>query len=269
MVSKLATFQAHVMLDSTYRPTGCWLLWLRSDLSRDVARGYWRGPHAERVGAIPHLLEYRQHHLALEDHGFWRSPSMVGAEVPEDWRVDGMPEVTFDSVLGSVIGLGPAARSVFPDEANAFDRVLCHLTGPRGGRWRLGASGAPVGTRAVVLIRRRPRVHGWTFRRFVHEVLANALASSPGTVELRTHVFLPYSRLAWPTPAVAHDNPPHRRYHAAIVLGAPDRESLEEVLDSPTVTATREVQREHCVALHAYAVDETVAVVEPVGRTAR
>jgi hypothetical protein len=187
---------------------------------------------------------------------------MVGATVPSDWRVDGMPEVEFDSPLGSVLTLGPAVRSVFPDEANAFERVLCHLSGPRGGRRGRDAADEDIGARAVVLIRRRPGVHRRAFGRFVHETLARGLSAAAATLELRTHVFMPYSRLAWPTPSVAHDNPPHRRYHAAVVLGAPDRAALDEVLGAPSVNATRDAQREHCVALHAYAVEETVTVVE-------
>jgi hypothetical protein len=174
-----------------------------------------------------------------------------------------MVEVAFESALGSVLGLGPAVRSVFPDEANAFDRVLCHLTGPRGGRWHHTDNREQVGARAVVLLRRRPRVPGQAFRRFVHEQLGYALAAAPQTAELRTHVFLPYSRLAWPTPSVAHDNPPHRRYHAAVVVGAADRASLDAVLDAPGLLPTRDAQGTHCLALHAYAVQQTVVVVEP------
>jgi hypothetical protein len=250
------------VFDATAQPTGCWLLWLRADLPRDEARAYWRGPHAERVSAMPHVREYRQHHLSAEDHGFWCSAPMLGTSVPDDWRVDGVPEVEFDSVPGSLLALGPAVRSVFPDEANAFDRVLCHLTG-RGGRRRRAAGNPEVGARAVVLIRRRPRVSRQAFGRFVHGTLGEALAAVPNTTELRTHVFLPYSPLAWPTPGVAHDNPPHRRYHALVVLGAPDRASLDEVIDAPSVIGTREAQHKHCLALHAYAVEETVAVSEP------
>jgi hypothetical protein len=61
---------------------------------------------------------------------------------------------------------------------------------------------------------------------------------------------------------VAHDNPAHRRYHAAVVLGAADRRALEAVLRSPEVSATGPDQARHCVAVHAYAVEETVAVVQ-------
>lgn len=247
------------------RSTGCWLLWLRADLPRDEARAHWRGPHAEIVKRIPGLDEYRQLHFSADDHGFWPGPTGVGTAVPADWRPDGMPEVAYARALPSPRAFPAAARFVFPDESNAFDRVLAHVTAPGGGRWFRSGYGAPVGARAAVLIRRRPRLHPTAFGSFVHHTLGAALDRADGTLELRTHVFLPYSRLAWPTPGVAHDNPPHRRYHAAIVLGAADRAAVDAVLSSPEVRATQDAQAAHCLALHAYAVEETVSVVEGEG----
>jgi hypothetical protein len=245
-----------------YHPTGCWLLWLRSDLDRDAAREYWRGAHARCVARVSGMYEYRQLHFSAHDHGFWPGPPGIATRIPPEWRIDGMPEVTFARALPSPRSAFEAARHVFPDEANAFDRVLMHLTGPSGGRRLSGGGAAPVGARAVVLLRRRPGVRPALLKAFVHGTLGPALAGAPGTVELRTHTFLPYSWLLWRTPGVAHDNPAHRRYHAAVVLGAADRTALDAVLRSPELSATRRTQARHCVAMHAYAVEETVVVVQ-------
>jgi hypothetical protein len=100
------------------------------------------------------------------------------------------------------------------------------------------------------------------FKAFLHDELGGALARAPQTLELHTHSFLRYSRLAWPTPGVAHDNPPHRRYHGAIVIGTASRAELDELLRSRELGATQRAQAHHCVALHAYAVEETFVVVE-------
>jgi hypothetical protein len=242
------------------KSTGCWLLTLRSDLGRDAAREYWRGPHARCVAQVPGLEEYRQLHFAERDHGFWPAPAGTGSAIPHDWRLDGMPEVAYTSAWPQPNSLAAAVRFVFRDECNAFDRVLANLSGPWGGRW-FSVSDARASARACVLLRRRPGVRQRAFRTFVHETLGGALAGVDGIAELRTHVFLPYSRLLWPTPGVAHDKPPHRRYHASVVLGAADRAALEDIIRSPEVTATRRAQAEHCVALHAYYVEETVSVV--------
>ena len=223
---------------------------------------YWRGPHARYVAHVPGIDEYRQLHFSAEDYGFWPGPPGMGTAVPPEWRVDGMPEVAFSRALPSASSFAPVIRFVFPDECNAFDRVLAHITGPGGGRWFRSGHGAAVGARAAVMIRRRPRVRLSAFRSFVHDVLGASLARAPGTVELRTHVFLPYFRWGWPTPGVAHDNPAHRRYHGAVVLGAADRTALDNVLRSDELSATHDAQAKHCLALHAYAVQETVAVLE-------
>lgn len=244
----------------TRRSTGCWLLWLRADLDRERARAYWRGPHAQHVARVPGVDEYRQHHFSIDDNGFWPAAPEVGTSIPRDWRIDGMPEVAFAGVLGGLKGLSPRTLAVFRDEANAFDRVLCNLTGPRGGRW-FRAGGDDVAARAVVLARRRPGVRARAFAAFVHDILGAALDRTPGILELRTHVFLPYTAALWPTPGVAHDNPPHRRYHAAIVIGGSDRDALDRILMADELRATVDAQSAHCLALHAYAVEETVAVV--------
>jgi len=237
------------------------LLWLRADLPRDESRAHWRGPHARLVERIPGIDEYRQLHFSADDHGFWPAPDGVATTVPPDWRPDGMPEVTYASALPSPAALPVAIRHVWPDEANAFDRVLANVTGPGGARWYRSGHDADVGARAAILLRRRPSTGLREFRSFVHDVLGAALDRAPGTLELRTHAFLPYWRFAWPTPGVAHDNPPQRRYHGAVVVGASDRTALDELLASDEVARTSDEQRRNCLAVHAYAVEETVRVV--------
>jgi hypothetical protein len=245
----------------TPRTTGCWLQWLRADLPREQARAYWRGPHARLVARVPGLDEYRQHHFSPRDHGFWPGPEGLGTSIPADWRIDGMPEVAFAGPLAPLRALGPEVWAVYGDESKFIDRILPNLTGPGGGRWFRSGHDEDVGARAVVLVRRRADVGFRAFRSFVHDVLGAALDRTPGVLELRTHAFLPYTRVVWWTPGVAHDNPPHRRYHAAIVVGASDREGLDAVIASPEVGATRDAQAACCLALHAYAVDDTYAIV--------
>jgi hypothetical protein len=243
------------------RTTGCWPLWLRADRPREDGLAYWRAPHARLAAEIPHVDEYRQHHFSPEDHGFWPGSPGFGTAIPADWRIDGMAEVAFAGALAPIKALGRRVWAVYRDESKVFDRTLGNLTGPGGGRWFRSGHDEEVGARAVVLIRRRSDVRLTAFRSFVHEVLGPAVDRAPGTLELRTHAFLPYAKALWWTPGVAHDNPPHRRYHAAIVLGAANRGALDAIIASPEVTATQDAQAAHCLALHAYAVDNTYAVV--------
>lgn len=243
------------------RNTGCWLLWLRADLPREDGLAYWHGPHARLVAEIPHIDEYRQHHVSPEDHGFWPGPSGVGTSVPPDWRIDGMTEVAFADALAPLRGLGRRVWAVHRDESRFTERTLANMSGPRGGRWFRSGHDEEAGVRVVALIRRRRDVRFTAFRSFVHEVLGSALDRAPGTMELRTHVFLPSTKAVWWTPGVAHDNPTHRRYHAAIVLGAANRRTVDAIIASPQVSATWDAQVMHCLALHAYAVDNTYTVI--------
>lgn len=241
------------------RTTACWLLWTRADLPREQAMTYWAGPHRVLVSRMKHLDEYRQLHFSATDHGFWPGPPGIGTAVPTDWRIDGMPEVTFESALAPLKStLSPSELwAIYQDESKAFDRMLCNPTGPNGGRWFRSSEDVDVGARTVVLVRRRRDVRFSDFRRFIHGVLGAALDHTPGVLELRTHSFLPYTKLVWWTPGVAHENPTQRRYHAAVVLGAADREALDRILGSPELAATRQAQADHCLALHAYSVDGT------------
>jgi hypothetical protein len=241
--------------------TGCFTLWFRSDLTREEASEYWSGPHGDIVAGIPGAAEYLQHHLSATDHGFWPVPKGVGATVPPDWRIDGMPEARLLGG-GSAFRLRTMSsmRAVFLDEQNAFQRVLRQMSGPRRGRWWTGPYDRSVEQRGVVLLRSRKGLRPGAFQRFLHDTLGAALLSA-GARELRTHAFRPGSRFMHWTPGVAHDDPAHRRYAGAVVIGAEDRGQLDALLAAPALRATDAAQAEHCVAIHAYAVDRTVPVV--------
>lgn len=44
--------------------SGIFPVWLREDLPREVARQYWKGPHAQIVARLPSIAEYLQHHFS-------------------------------------------------------------------------------------------------------------------------------------------------------------------------------------------------------------
>ena len=247
--------------------SGCWLLSFRGDLDPAYADAYWEGGHGDVVAANPGTREYRQHHFSPDDHGFWPAPARLGTRIPADWRLDGMPEVTFGRSFPRV-GMIRATAKIYLDEQNAFERMLAQFTGPRGGRWFTGPHQHDLGARAVVLIRRRHGLRPGSFRRFVHDKLAPALLVG-GALELRSYVLIPWTRWLWITPGLTHENPAHRRYAAAIVIGAADRAGIDRVLHSPQVVATHDAQIRHCVGLHAYAVTRTVPRVLEHDRCSR
>lgn len=234
----------------------CSFVWLRADLARDDARAYWRGPHSQIANKIPAIDEYLQHHFSATDHGFWPVPKGVGGAIPADWTIDGIAEVRIKSLLAGVLSRLFHMKPVFHDEFNVFDRVLANNTRPGGGLWWTGPYQSETGFRAAVLIRARHGMKGARFRRFVNETLAGALLAA-GARELRTHVFAPGGRFTHWTPDVRHDQPVNRAYSAAVMIGAKDRVEFDRLITSPFVHKTQAEQIRHCVAIHAYAVEQT------------
>ncbi|MGO4616997.1 hypothetical protein AB4305_20240 [Nocardia sp. 2YAB30] len=233
---------------------------LRDDTPREIATDYWAGPHAEIVRRHRHILDYIQRQFSPSGHGYWPVTPRVGTLIAPAWRVDGFAEVRLRSLTVAALTTPMHMRGVFLDEQNAFQRVLGHLTGPRGGRWWTTGHDDAVAHRTAVLLRRRRGVSGRAFRRFLHEELGPALYAA-GARDLRTYTFLPYTPLAHMTPGVSHDNPTHRRYHGAIVIGASSRDHLTELLASPGVSAVIDDQARVLTAAHAYTIERSVAVI--------
>jgi hypothetical protein len=232
---------------------------LREDLARDVAYAYWAGPHAEIVKRLPHVVEYNQYHFSATDHGYWPATPTVGTAVPSSWPLDGLTEVRLSS-MAAAFRVPLHMREVFLDEQNVFEHVLGHQSGPRGGRWWTTGHDESVGHRTVLLVRRRRGVSGRSFRAFIHVRLGPALHAA-GVRDLRAYTLLPLVTVAHTTFGVSHKNPPHRRYHGAVVFGTAARADVDDVIASPDVTAAVKDQHLTCTAVHAFSVDRTVPVI--------
>jgi hypothetical protein len=239
--------------------SGLYPVRLRADLSRDVACAYWAGTHAEIVRCLPHLLEYNQYHFSATDHGYWPATPTVGTIVPPSWPLDGLTEVRLPS-MAAAFRVPLHMRELFLDEQNVFEHVLGHQTGPRGSRWWTTGHDETVGHRTVLLVRRRRGVWGRAFRAFVHARLGPALHAA-GAHNLRTYSLLPLATKAHNTFGVSHENPPHRRYHGAVIFGTDARAQVEDLVASAEVAAAVKDQHLTCTAVHAFAVDRTVPVI--------
>jgi hypothetical protein len=240
---------------------------LRQDMPRDAARAHWAGAHAEILRSVPGIVEYVQQHFSATDHGFWPATPTVGTPIPGDWHLDGFAETrlsTGPDALRTLMHM----RGFFLDEQNCFERVLGHLTGPAGGRWWSDGFDDTVGQRVALLLRRRRGVRRAAFRRFVHDRLGPALHAA-GARDLRTYTFIPWTALPHPTPGVSQDNPPHRRYHGAVVFGADDRAALDRLIASDQISAMVAEQHVALTAAHAYAIEMSLPAVRVVAETPR
>jgi hypothetical protein len=237
------------------------LLWMRTDQPRQTGMDHWKGPHSGIISASPGLEEYRQIHLAETNPGLWPATEGLETQIPADRKVDGIAEVTFQSVLSPLKGR-TQTRLAFKDEVNVFRRTLLYAGAPGTSRWYDVADPAgSVGARAVVYLRREDGVSGRAFRRVVQNDLVPALAATEVLTELRTQTFLPWNKRTWDTPHVAHDNPADQRFHASLVLGFADpaartaffqAQAREQSLTLASVAS----------AVHAYDVSATLTYVE-------
>jgi hypothetical protein len=237
------------------------LLWMRTDQPRQQGMDYWKGPHSKIISATPGFDEYRQIHLAATNPGLWPATRGVETDIPVDRRIDGVAEVTFQSVLSPLLGR-KQTRLAYQDEVNVFRRTLLYAGPPRSTRWYdVARPGERTGARALVYLRKRGGVGTGLFRTHIADELVPALATAGDLTELRTQVFMPWNERLWNTPDVAHDNPADQRFHASLILGFADPSARARFFDGEGVTRLSDPLSEFASAIHAYDVSEALTYV--------
>jgi hypothetical protein len=179
---------------------------MRTDKPRQAGMDRWKGPHSGIIAATLGLYEYRQIHLAENNPGRWPETPGIETTIPEDRRIEGIAEVTFENARSPLAGRKQTAVA-FEDEINIFGRTLLHAGPPGTSRWYDVAPGQKPGSRAVIYLRRGQGEGTVAFHKFLKKQLTAALIDTGVLKELRTQVFLPWSEKTWDTPNVAHDNP--------------------------------------------------------------
>jgi hypothetical protein len=237
-------------------------LWIRTDQPREKGMGYWKGPHSKIISATPRVEEYRQIHLAESNPGLWPAVSGVETAILADRRIDGIAEVVFKSVFSPLSGR-KQTKLAYKDEVNVFRRTLLYMGPPNSTRWYdVAAPGDTAGTRALIYLRRKEGVSTGAFRRFLHEAFVPALADTGALKELRTQVFMPWSRRLWDTPDVAHDNPVDQQFHASLMLGFADADARRAFYAGDAVAMLSKRLPEFASAVHAYDVSEALTFVK-------
>ena len=223
---------------------------------------YWKGPHSKIISATPGMEEYRQIHLAENNPGLWPAIGGVETVIPAARRIDGVAEVTFTSVLSPLRGR-KQTRLAYKDEVNVFRRTLLYAGLPYSAHWYdVDGPGEKVEARSLIYLRRREGVKTRAFRRFLTDELVPALVKTGALRELRTQVFMPWTKRLWDTPNVAHDNPADQRFHASLILGFTDSDALRAFFTSGDVATLSSKLSEYVSAVHAYQVSEALTFVK-------
>ena len=237
------------------------LLWVRADQPRQTSMNYWKGPHSKIISASPGLDEYLQVHFPETNPGLWPATPGLETAIPAERRIDGVAQVTFQTVLSALAG-GEQNKLAFKDEINVFRRTLMYLGLPNWARWyEVARPGERVGSRVLVYLRRREGVSAGAFRKFVNDEFAPALARMAALKELRTQTFLPWSKALWDTPNVAHDNPPDQRFHASVMLGFADAAAQAAFFEALRLGNLSAELGRFASAAHAYQVSEALTFV--------
>jgi hypothetical protein len=235
---------------------------MRTDQPRQQGMDHWTGPHSKIISATPGMEEYRQIHLAENNPGLWPGVSGVETVIPAERRIDGVAEITFNSVLSPLRGR-KQTRLAYKDEVNVFRRTLLYAGPPYSARWYDVASSAEkVGARSLAYLRRREGVTTRAFRRFLSNEVVPTLVRTGALKELRTQVFMPWIERLWDTPNVAHDNPADQRFHASLSLGFTDANALRAFFGSGEIATLSGKLPEFLSAVHAYEVTEALTYVK-------
>ncbi|KAA1394322.1 strictosidine synthase [Aeromicrobium ginsengisoli] len=237
------------------------LLWVRTDQPRQTGMDYWKGPHSGIISANRGLKEYRQIHVAEDNVGRWPATAGIATAIPHDRKIDGIAEVTLKGVLSTLQGRKQNAMA-YQDEINVFRRTLLYAGLPGMSRWYDVAPGEPVGSRAVIYVRRRDGVSARTFRKLVNTQLVSAMAGTGLLKELRTQTFLPWSQKLWDTPNVAHDNPEDQRFHASVMLGFADDAARDAFFAGDAIRGLSEQLIPLAATIHAYDVTAALTYVK-------
>lgn len=233
----------------------------RADLPREVADTYWAGTHAELVKQGGHIFEYNQLHLSENDHGYWPATPTVGTHPADLFRWDGVTEVRLRNIIEMARAAYGMLDTIFHDEQNVFDNVLGHVCGPRGATWWTDRHDPAVDHRTLLLLRRRRGVPVRKFRVFVHERFGPALQASGG-LDVRTYSFVPMTGVTHRTPGPLHSYPPSHHHDGAVVFGLPKRDDFDRLVAQREMKDLIADQAAALTAVHAYAVDRTVPVIE-------
>lgn len=228
------------------------LLWVIDTVPRQQSMERWKGPHSKIITASPGHDEYRQLHLAEKSPGLWPTTPGVETSIPADRRVDGVAEVTFRSVVAPLGGRAQTKKA-YADEIHNFRRTLLYAGPPYSTRWYdVAEPSVRSGASLFILLRRRDGVSTRAFRRYLNDQLVSSLVRKTTLTELRTQVFMKWSKGLWNTPNVAHDNPADQQFHASLILGFADVAERDRFLNGPVPSELSKDLAVHVSAVHAY-----------------
>ncbi|MEH7275692.1 SMP-30/gluconolactonase/LRE family protein [Neobacillus vireti] len=219
------------------------VFWLRDNHPREQGLKYLLGSHAQVMARLKGIQEYRQHHFDLNSKGLWPTLQGVNTTIDESYyRIDGIEEFLLKGAYPFKL------KQMKAYESHVFKETYHCIASDKDNHWlQYSNSSNKVGFRTVVLIRRKADIAISDFENFIKNILVPALVKTQLLSEVRYQVLLPERE---ETKSIGN-------YHALLVLGACDRNKLQQSIISPGLAATWNAQSLHCDAILAHSVYQT------------
>ncbi len=238
------------------------LLWMRKDKPREESMNYWKGPHSKIISASPELLEYRQHHLSEIEYGFWPKEKGLNTDIIIDRKIDGVAEVSYQRITSPLLG-NKQTKLAFKDEINLFRRTLMHIGLPWSSKWWYTKSNSETEIRDFIFIQRNAKISKGKFKKYINTKMAEMILESDGITELRSQVYLPWNKLTWNTPNVAHDNPKEHQINASYIIGFENNIAREKFYKEIAPKINKELV-DYASSIYAYKEDQTITFVDEI-----
>lgn len=238
----------------------CVLLWLRSDLPRELCYDYWREPHGQLMARIPGFINYRQHHFEDNPLFLWSDKIEIGTDCPSEQIPDGFAEVLIEGDKGEIPRQTNAVMNDYrTDERNVFERGLLYQTPVGGTNWPVNRAEIPNGSglssenRVMILFQQKSNADKMKFHKLINHQLPQILSSHSTITEIRSLLFDP---LAEVSQSKEHE------YQGAILIGGKEKSEVEHLLLSDSVIDCLNQNKDVLEALHGFYIARTYFMVE-------
>jgi hypothetical protein len=221
-------------------------------------RQYWLDVHITLPARYPGLSDVFLHVVSFGGSR-WPAVDGVGAAPAEADEFQGVPEATF-ATMEDLAAFQAASHFQMVDGVNFLSEMLAYPSvGEHTATVADATEPAPDGSdgllRHLLFLRRRDDVDVETFRAWVADELAPALAAH--ALKVRRHLLEPIE-VALDHPGTVMSKPLDRQYQACVEVAMGDEAALASLVASPAWTAIADGIRAHCAAVHAPLVERCI-----------